>query len=149
MCIGIEYFIDDKPVRVDLSMRDRRVPVRMKGGGFKLFPLGPGELVEVDKSPGNFNSWPADNYVTLQMLYNPDGLWKRWRSAVHPVKIPAARFYHQDALGYPKAHDLKPGQFLQGALVKKSPLSARVYFVIVLAPNCTVQDGRWWPRVVE
>ena len=68
---------------------------------------------------------------------------------MRPVKIPAARFFDTDKLEYPVAHDLKLGQFVQGALLEKELRSeSRVYIVIALAPGSTVNEGRWWPRVV-
>lgn len=147
MFIGVEYFVDEKAVRVSVDRRDQQVPVLLRRGGYTLVPLGEGEKVE-GRSPGNFHSWPENCVVTLPMLKAPQGLWRRWRSAVRPVKVPVARFYDTDTLGYPRAHDLQPGQYLQGALVLKSRTNYRVYFVIVLEPNTTVQEGRWSPRVV-
>ena len=52
---------------------------------------------------------------------------------MRPVKIPAARFFDTDKLEYPVAHDLKLGQFVQGALLEKELRSeSRVYIVIAL-----------------
>jgi len=59
-----------------------------------------------------------------------------------------ARFYDDDALGYKRAHDLKPGELQQGALVKK-PLFERVYFVLMPEPGTRPEQDRWWPRVVS
>jgi hypothetical protein len=146
MFLGVEYVLDGAPLRVSAHGRDKPLPVKLRGGGFRLVPVGAGDI-EPDHSAGHFHSWPADTMVTLDMLRNPTGLWQRWRAATHAVKIPVARFYDDDALGYARAHDLKPGQFLQGALLRKASVE-RVYFVIVPQPGSALDMDRWWPRII-
>jgi hypothetical protein len=140
MFLGIEYVLDGAPLRVSAYERDQKIPVRRRSGGFQLVPLGAADILP-DHSAGHFHSWPDNTMVTLDMLNHPSGLWQRWRASIRPVKIPIAKFFDDDALGYPRAHELKPGQFLQGALLTKSSIE-RVYFVIVPEPNTTPAADR-------
>lgn len=54
-----------------------------------------------------------------------------------------------DFMGLHYNDPLPGGQFVQGALVSRSDTEARVYIVILLAPGTTVNEGKWWPRVVQ
>lgn len=145
MFLGVEYEVDGKPVRVATGMVGKSLPVATRGGGFRLIPMGQGEPF-VDQSPGLFQGWPPGDTVTLEMLAKPTGLWQKWRS--RPVKIAVACFFGTNDLGYTRRHNLKPGEWLQGALLEKKSFE-RVYFVIVPQRGTTPSDNCWWPRVVS
>ena len=147
MFLGVEYMVDGDTMKVWLGTRSQAVPVAMRSGARMMVMVGQ-RSEYVDKSPGLFLSWPEGDTVTLDTLANPTGLWQQWRKSTRPVKINVARFVYTDALGYPKRHDLQPGEFLQGALVEKK-LFEQVYFVIVPQPGTKPEEDRWWPRIVS
>ena len=146
MFLGVEYFLEDRPVRVAIDRRDGRVPVATRGGGWVMMLVGQGERF-VDESPGQFQGWPEGSTVGLEMLRSPSGLWQKWRAHTTPVKIAVTRYFYADALGFRRQHDLASGQFLQGALLSKKVFE-RVYFVVVPAPNSNPEDNKWLPRIV-
>ena len=146
MFLGVEYLVDGDPVRVALDTRNGCVPVATRNGGCLMTLVGQGEKF-VDRSPGQFQGWPEGSVVTLDTLHQPAGLWIKWRSHVRPVKIAVTRFFYTDALGYRTPHDLRAGEFLQGALLSKKVFE-RVYFVVVPQPGTTPQEHCWWPRII-
>lgn len=146
MLLWIEYQINGEVRRVHNGTLGQQVPVLTRSGSFVLRPLGKGDDV-ADTSPGHFLSWPDGQTVSLDTLRHPTGLWQLWSGATVPVKIPAARFFYYNDLGYPNACDLKPGEYLQGAMIRK-PLAERVYFVLVPPPPGTPATNPWWPRVI-
>jgi hypothetical protein len=146
MFLGVEYFTDEVPINIDISMRDQALPVLTRSHGRRMVPMGQGEPF-IDQSPGHFLGWPEGNLVTLNTLHQPTGLWVKWRRSVRPVKIAVSRFFYSDALGYSTQHDLKTGEYLQGALLVKKVFE-RVYFVVVPQPGSAPAENRWWPRII-
>lgn len=146
MFLGVEYQLDDRVVRVAVDRVDGVVPIATRGGGCRMVGVGQGAPF-VDRSPGRFQSYPEGTLVSLDVLRKPSGPWLRWQTQVRPVKIAVSCFFYADALGFRRQQTLKPGQFLQGALLSK-PLLERVYFVVVVAPGNIAAAGPWWPRVV-
>lgn len=147
MFLGVDYEIDGVRKVVAVGDINARLPVATRGGGYRLMELGHGEPF-ADNSPGLFHSWPAGDTVPLDILHKPTGLWHRWHSSVTPVKIAVARFwYSEEPFHINCKRDLRPGQFLQGALLTKD-LVQRVYFVVVPQPGAAPDADCWWPRVV-
>jgi hypothetical protein len=146
MFLGVEYLVDGTPMRVAMDRRDGALPIATRGGGYLRVFMGQGEAF-VDESPGHFLGWPEGNTVTLDMLARPSGMWQQWRNSVRPVKIAVARFFYTDVLGYRTQCDLHPGEFLQGALLKKR-IFERVYVVVVPQPGTPPEADYWWPRIV-
>jgi hypothetical protein len=126
MFLGIEYIVDGEPVRIAIDRRDACVPVATRGGGCVMMLVGHTETV-LDQSPGRFQSWPEGNTVSLDTLRHPTGPWVRWRASVRPVKIAVSSYFYADELGFRRQHELASGEYLQGALLAKRAIRARLF----------------------
>jgi hypothetical protein len=114
----LEYFRDDQRVRVTLTL-SAELPVRSRNGGIGMLPWGgpSGEYV-ADEEPGRFFRWPEGGHVPREIVKRGDLVAAQARAR----RIVVAAFH----VGHTKLGteidawvQLKPGQYLQGALVRR------------------------------
>ncbi|MGZ5171885.1 MAG: hypothetical protein ACXWCY_31120, partial [Burkholderiales bacterium] len=89
MCVGIEYFLDGKPVTVYFDSERPELPVRLRRGAIAFYRWGTrGRIYSDDNTPGWLQKFPEGGYAPLDSIRA-----ERWsRYEPQPVRILASRF---------------------------------------------------------
>lgn len=146
MCIAVEFFKNGERVLVRGDVDGGDLPVRLRNGEVRLYRWGSSGRPRVyDEAPGYLLNWPAGGWVALDVLKR--GEW--WQLKPAPVRVAAARFLvfrTNGSVTWEDWIDLKPGEYLQGALAQRHG-DYRVY-VVTIDPPAKSQGASPWPRVV-
>lgn len=142
MCWCIDYEYNGQPWRAEFGYRAAELPVRLRGGGLKLYRWG-ARAPHWTSSPRSRPALPDTGWARLADI--KAGVWAPYRPM--PVRIAAKRFRKIDAEQRAHWHDLKPGEYIQGLLAELGTQNC-VYMVTVDPPD---GSKTWsdWPRIVR
>jgi hypothetical protein len=144
---AVEFFKDGQCIRIAF-MLFAELPVAGQDNAVGMYQWGSHSAEYVsDEQPGRLFKWPEGGHVPLRVVKNGD--W--WQLKPRPVRIAAAAFlvYHRK-LGEEVSDwvKLKPGEYIQGALVHKYA-AQRLYVVTVDPPPEWSAVTCPWPRIVR
>ena len=145
MCVGIEYFLDGKPVTVYFDSERPELPVRLRRGAIAFYRWGAqGRIYSDDNTPGWLQKFPEGCHASLESIRAD-----RWINyEPKPARILASRFIQINSMRIPCYFELKRGEFIQG-LIATIASNQRVYVVTVPAPPQHAAEWQDWPRIVR
>lgn len=144
MCGALKFVVDGDTRTAAAGVEGTKVPVLMRSGQVKWIEWGaPAALHQTSpEAPGYYLKFPEGHWVDAATLRA--GAW--WQYKPRPVKISAVAFGVY--LELEQWIQLKPGQYLQGALATVFA-ERRVYIVTEPPPARFARAKPCWPRIVS
>lgn len=136
MCIGVEYRIGERDVKVYFPNPRATLPVQRPGGEVGTVPWG--------RRKEQLGSLPLGGWARRESIHA--GTWDKYNKK--PVRIFVGAFAEKDYAGKTLWYPVTPGYWIQGLLARIGD-EERVY-VVTIEPETDLEKEIHdrWPRVL-